>query len=410
MIKKIKEILNSQDKFLIFIFILSLLIRLSYVIPLNPDKLSPDAYDWMNTAWQVVTEGTYGGTWRPPGYITYLAGVFFIFGKSILAARILNALLGSLTCVFLYFIGQKIFSSSVGRLAAFLLTFYPYLIAYTGDLISETFLTFIIALAILYVLKTSEKPCIKNIILTGIFIGYAGLTKSTVLPFFLFACAWLWWATKSFKTGFFVGIVTLLTIAPWTLRNYLYYNKDYIMPVSTPWYSFYGSSQDGALLMESQGEIDTPQTQDKIPQGAIPEDWEYISNLPLPERDRICKQKAFEWIRNNPDKYIWLLYKRFIHFWRLYPMMAYRWQKRLAMVTSGIYIPLCIVGIFLSLKNLRKTSLLLGLFVFYTLVHIFFVVTLRYRIPIDPYIIIFASFTLQQLHEKVFKISRNKPI
>ncbi|PKM92545.1 MAG: hypothetical protein CVU80_02785, partial [Elusimicrobia bacterium HGW-Elusimicrobia-4] len=115
-----------------------------------------------------------------------------------------------------------------------------------------------------------------------------------------------------------------------------------------------------------------------------------------------------EWIKNNPEKFRWLVKRRLIHFWRLYPMMAYKWQKVVAMMTSGIYIPLCLIGIILSIKNFQKTSLLICLFIIYTLVHLPFVATLRFRIPIDPYIIIFAAYTIHFIWIKLksFILSR----
>lgn len=393
---KFLEILKDDKKFVWFIFIISLIIRLVYVLPLSPDKLSPDAYNWMNIAWSIATGHGWGDTWRPPGYALWLGIIFSVFGKSILIARIFNGLLGSITCVIIFLIGKKIFSSTVGKISAFLVAFYPYLIAYTGDLLSETFLTFIISIAVLFVILTNENPAWKNIIITGILIGLAGLTKSTILPFFFLACGWLWWQTKSFRTGFMVGVFTLLTIAPWTLRNYLYHDKNYVMPVNTPWYSLYGSSCDEAFWNEMIGEFDKPHD-DKMNAPAIPKDWGYISSLPLAERDQLCKEKALTWIQKNPDKFFALIWLRLKHFWRLYPMMAYSWQKHAAMATSGIYIPLALLGLVFSWRNFNKTSLIFALFASYTLVHIFFNVTLRFRIPIDPYIIIFASYFLYKI-------------
>ncbi|MDD5687990.1 MAG: glycosyltransferase family 39 protein [Elusimicrobia bacterium] len=392
----ILKFIYSEKKYLLFIFLTALFIRLIYVIPLSPEKLSPDSYGWMSIASGIASGNGYGDTWRPPGYPAFLAIIFFIFGKSILFVRVINSIISALTCVIIYFVGKKIFSPVVGKISAVLLCFYPYVIAYTGDLLSETFYTFLTALSIYYILICSEKPSIKNIIFTGILFGITALTKSTILPFFFFACAWLWWRTKKIKVGFFVGICTIITLAPWTFRNYFYYSKNYIMPINTPWYSFYGATCDEALWMETYGELDTP-APDAIVTPAIPKDWEYISTLPLPERDKICKEKSFNWIKNNSHKYTYLLYKRFIHFWRLYPMMAYKWQKYMAMVTSGIYIPFAFAGIVLSIKNIGKTSLLIALLSIYTFVHLFFTVVLRYRIPVDPYVMIFASYTIVEI-------------
>ncbi|OGR60589.1 MAG: hypothetical protein A2X34_03070 [Elusimicrobia bacterium GWC2_51_8] len=74
------------------------------------------------------------------------------------------------------------------------------------------------------------------------------------------------------------------------------------------------------------------------------------------------------------------------------------------MATSGLYLPLAAIGFFLSLAAFKKTSLLLALFATYTLSHIFFTTTLRYRIPIDPFLIIFAAYSL----DRAYGICRNR--
>ncbi|HAT71871.1 MAG TPA: hypothetical protein DCS63_03550 [Elusimicrobia bacterium] len=401
MIKKITEWFDIEKNFLLAWLGLALLLRLAFVIKTGSGGISPDAGDWMNTAWSVATGQGFGGSWRPPGYVFYLAGVFLVFGKSVIAVKLLNALLGTATALLAYHTAKLLFSQRTARITAALISFYPYFIAYTGDALSETFLTFMLAAAVYLIARTASKPSWGNIAVTGIFIGLTGLTKSTTLPFFMLACAWLWWRA-GLRAGFMVGVFTLLTIAPWTLRNYFHYDKSYIMPVSTPWYSLYGASCDEALWPETLPELDTPPT-DELNALAIPKDWGYVASLPLPERDKYCKEKALAWLKANPEKFRLLVYKRFLHFWRLYPMMAWRWQKHLAMATSGIYIPLCVIGLALAWRKFRGTSLIIALFAAYTAVHLFFVVTLRYRVPMDTFVIMMAALALDEA------LSRLKP-
>ncbi|MDD5208703.1 MAG: glycosyltransferase family 39 protein [Elusimicrobiales bacterium] len=397
---KLGELIKSEKNFLVSVFCFSLLIRLAYALPLPADKLSPDAAGWIDIGWGLAQGAGFGGSWRPPGFGFFLAFIFSVFGKSILAVRAAQALLGAFTCVLVYKTGKRLFSENTGRIAAALMSFYPYFLAYTGDVISETFLMFMIVSSVFYTVKTSQEPGWKNIVITGVLFGFTGLTKSTTLPFFLLSCAWLWWNTKSFRTGFLVGLCTLAAIMPWSLRNYFHYDKSYVMPVNTPWCQLYGSSCDTAFWSEMMGELDTPQS-DKMTEPAIPKDWLELKTLPLPERDKICKKKAFDWISANPDKFYSLCWLRFKHFWRLYPMMAYPWQKYAAMATSGLYIPLAFAGFLLSIKQFKKTSLLMALFASYTLVHLFFVVVMRYRVPIDPFLILMAAYTLNALLEKL---------
>ncbi len=393
MIKKITAWLSIEKNYLLAWLGLAFLLRLAYVIKTGSGGLSPDAESWMNVGWSIASGQGFGGSWRPPGFAFFLAGIFAVFGKSIIAVKLSQTVLATATLYLVYRTARELFNDLTARITLALLSFYPYLVAYTADVISETFLAFMISAAVYCVVRTVKKPSWGNLALAGFLIGCAGLTKSVVLPFFMLAGAWIWWRSGSFKAGFMVGVFALLTIMPWTLRNYFHYDKSYIMPVSTPWFSLYGSSCDTAFVLELTGESDAPQSAE-ISAAAPPKDWAYLYSLPVPERDRICKEKALAWIKADKGRYCYLLYLRAKHFWRLYPMMAYRWQKYAAMATSGVYIPLAFFGILLSWRNFRNAILPLALLVSYTAVHLFFATSLRYRIPVDPYFMMFTACAL----------------
>lgn len=160
-------ILKSEKYFLIFLFLFALCIRLAYVLPLSPSQLSTDTGEWIGIGESIASGHGVGDAWRPPGYPAVLAGIFVVFGKSVVAVRIFNSIIGALTCLIIFFIGKKLFNSQVGKIAGVLLSFYPYLINYTGDLLSETFFTFILSLSILTIFIAKEKPCVLNFVACG---------------------------------------------------------------------------------------------------------------------------------------------------------------------------------------------------------------------------------------------------
>jgi 4-amino-4-deoxy-L-arabinose transferase-like glycosyltransferase len=402
---KIFETLRAEKYFLPALFLAALAARLAYSLRLSPLSISPDSLDWTGIAGQLVSGKGFGDTWRAPGYPVYLSAIFLIFGKSVAAVRVFNALLGSLNCLVIFMAGKKLFGSAVGRIAALMLAFYPYLIAYSGDLLSETLLTLMISLSLLMIIESSENPSTMNLVLTGVVMGLTVLTKATILPFFLLACGWLWWNTKKLKAALIVGALTLLTIAPWTARNYAHF-KQFIL-VSPGSYSLWLASNDEALHLETTGELDSPVG---VTFHWSPERANELNKLPLVESEKIYKAEALAWIKANPEKFHFLIRKRLVHFWRLYPMMAYKWQKAAAMLTSGIYIPLCFIGIILSIKDFKKTSLLIALFAVYTFVHLFYTAMVRYRVPIDPFIMIFAAYTVHYVYAKFAKGGLNEKI
>ena len=386
---------HDERRFLAAVIGFGLLLRLALVLKTGAGGLSPDSGDWMRIAMSVASGDGFGGTWRPPGYAAFLAAIFFVFGKSVIAAKLANVALGGATMYLAYRIALALFDRTTARVTLVMTSFYPYLLAYTADVLSETLLTFMIAASVLALVMAAEKPIMRRLAPAGLICGLTALTKSVVLPFFLLAGVWLWVRTRRISAPLLVALFGALTLAPWSLRNYFHYDSSYVMPVNTPWYSLYGSTCDEALADASKGEITKGAGVPEYNQ-FLPADWEAVGAMPIPERDKYCKKKVKAWISANPGKYARLLALRLKHFWRLYPIIAYGWQKAAAMATSGIYIPLALVGIFLARPFIGRASLLLALFAAHTLVHLFFAVTLRYRVPIDPYVMMFAAFAMTE--------------
>jgi len=113
------------------------------------------------------------------------------------------------------------------------------------------------------------------------------------------------------------------------------------------------------------------------------------------QADKLFWKEGLKWVKNNPDKFMWLLWRRFLRFWRLWPYMATKKNKIIAGLTSGIYLPLAWLGMFLSLKRYwKETLLLIFLFISYTLAYLPFHGMIRYRTPIDPLVLVFTGYTV----------------
>ena len=150
------DVFIKKNRFHVYLFLLAFLIRLVYVLFFSQGRLSPDAYDWMETGWQIARGLGFGGSWRPPGYAFFLGGLFFVFGKSVTAVFLAQAGLGAGACVLAAKTAERLFNEATGRITGALTAFYPYFIAYTADLLSETLLTFMLAASVFYLVKTSR--------------------------------------------------------------------------------------------------------------------------------------------------------------------------------------------------------------------------------------------------------------
>lgn len=399
----------SEKKILTLIFLVALAVRLAYVLFFAGSYLSPDSSEWIANAQLIISDHTYGDSWRPPLYSFFLALVYFLFGQTLLAIRLTQSLLGAATCLLVYYISRTVFNKKVGFSGACLCSFYPYFIYYTGDVLAETLLTFLLAASIECLVYFQEEPTWPKAILAGFCLGLTSLCKPVILPFVILLPVWgiivyrQQWRQVLPKISIILA-VTILVILPWSVRNYFYYHEFTL--VSTSGASLWLAYNPLAARLEKLPELLSTQDQNSK---VLPEEFEYyprlrfieINNLPRMEADKVFKKEAWDFMKNNPKTVIWLWSKRFFHFWRLYPLVATPANKVAAFLTSGLVIIFGWLGLLISLRHWRKTLLFLFLLGTYTVVYIFSLTNIRYRIPIDTCLMVFAAYTLGWLYQRV---------
>ncbi len=143
-------------------------------------------------------------------YPLYLAGVYAIAGYHPIIARILQAVIAGVLSVWLvYLLGKRLFSKTVGLIAAGLTAVYAYFIFYDAALMTEPFFTVTVlamlelSLAIIDKLKENEQH--KRVFTPGIYwwfglgivLGISAILRQTILlwiPFLFlwFRFSWTW--------------------------------------------------------------------------------------------------------------------------------------------------------------------------------------------------------------------------
>lgn len=78
------------------------------------------------------------------GYPLYLGILYYFVGNSIIIARLIKALLGAYTCIYIYKIARNNFGEAVGRVAGVLAMLLPNLIYYCGLHVKETEMVFLV--------------------------------------------------------------------------------------------------------------------------------------------------------------------------------------------------------------------------------------------------------------------------
>ncbi len=388
---------SDRIKYLSLLFLLALLIRILFVF-FYPHETQPDEGSWESAAIALNSGQGFGDTPRHPGYIVFLSAVFMVSGDgNITAVRLVQSILSALQIVLIFLLAQRIFEKElVSWLAAVFLTFYPYAVYHTAHLLCESFYSFMLTLLFYLIFSLlSRKRAVLFSIFGGAAFGAAVLTKSTVLPVLPFIIAWFAVNRIGWKPSVIFLIAAGLTILPRTVQNYKRYGE--FVPVNLSGSYFFQANNPKTPQMEK----DTRELKEVY--WYSPE-WREIAKLPPIQADREYRRQSLEFIRENPGTVLHLMKLRFLHFWRLYPITKSKLRRTVAMLSSGILLPLCWVGIILSLPHWRKTFVLLALIACFNLVHLIFLSMLRYRVPIDPFFLIFAAYASVEL----FTFVRNR--
>lgn len=408
-------IFQNKKKVLLIIFAFSFFLRFAYIVTLKPENISPDSGQWNENACNIANGKGYGSSWRAPVYSYLLAGIYYLSGdhpedgqpkKGIFFARIFQTVISSLTIILVFLIAKQVFNGTVGLISAFLASFYPYFIFFTGDILAETTYTFFIALSIYLLLALYKKNCLKNRIFAGISLGLTFLTKGSFLIFFFFVFIWILIKERNFptaiKNSIQIFLFSLLIMLPWAIRSSIFYNSFMIMPPGGG-REIWRAVNPLAIKLETTGSLNTEKDRWQPSFEYFPKKREKeIQKLGPLVADRQFRKEAMAFIKKDFKGFLRHAKLKFFHFWRLWPRIGSKRNKLIAKCTSAWILPLGWLGIILSLKKYwRTTILLIFLIAAFNFTHMIFFCNIRYRIPIDPYIIIFASYTIFWLGKKL---------
>jgi len=126
-----------------------------------------------------------------PLYPTYLAGVYFFTGGSIVAARGAQALLAGITCALTYLLGLRLLGRACGLIAAVFTACYGPLIFFDLELLPVGLAALMSVLLIHLFLWAKEQPGALPCFLVGLVGALLILTRPNFLLFFAAAAGWL---------------------------------------------------------------------------------------------------------------------------------------------------------------------------------------------------------------------------
>lgn len=346
---------------------------------------------------------------RAPLYPFFLGLIYKIFSVHLFAVRLVQIIIGSLSCGLLYLVTRKLFRESTARIAGLILAFYPLAIYFDGELLIANLLIFLLLLGFWLLLRSRQIN--RQWYLPGLVFGLAAIARPNVLAFVVAIFIWLLFGFKERRWQRLVQFLVpiLIIVAPVTIRNYVkskrlvliawqagtnFYignnpNSDgvtAIMPGTRG--SWWGGYYDAKRLAEQA--MGRPLKGADIDAYWLKQGFKFWQEQPFPAF-KLLLRKVYLWfsgyeVSNDRDIYFFKHYS-FLKFliyrtgWLVFPF--------------GILFPLSLVGIYLSRRKWRQFIPVYLFIISYTLSFVIFFVTARYRMPMVVLLIPFAVFGIE---------------
>lgn len=423
MLNKIKQNPILFDLILIFLFAFAIRLIFVFVIrpmaigPIDPRALDPDKFG-ARAVHLLEGRGFIDvGAGEPevgydPFYSFLLAGVWALSGYSKTPIQIVNSLLGGLTAASTYLLAYYSFGRKVGWGAAILYSCFPLNIWYVPLYRYEVLSTFLIAVSGVFYLRLRNHLYWRDTILMGVTLGLAALTLSTILllPVVLILVSLFGEAHKKQLVARVI-IATLIMSAiifPWSLRNYTI-TKGQIIPVREggAYIFFYGNYavahyNEAPMQLTALREAALTELEAIILEttGAAS-----IDEVDPVERAKIEKQLMVNFLKTQPDQFIWKIIVQSARFWYLGDTMPK------SIFILSIQLPLlimAILGIVQAVRQQKPFLFYLLIIAYFNFIYAVIWVEARYSVPIEPYVMTLAGYGLLSFKPIVTGIERLK--
>ncbi len=375
---------------LLILFFTALAVRLIALLAAGEERATfPDTAEYQTCARNVVERGTFeqeGGlrARRPPLYVFYLALNRLLLGPSTLPPRLGGALLGAAACVLLALLAFRIAGPVPAWIAGFLAAFHPLLSFTSISLLGESVWAPLVIAEVWLLVEAHERNSWKLALAAGGCGGLASLGGVHHLLFVFVAgtAAWLLWRRRKLAALYAAAFV--LAVAPWTLRNALVLKA--FVPVT---------SQGGIALWEAfaPGATGGP----ACTLIAWPPEFR---TLPEVEADRFMRRKAWEAAKANPARVAALAVSKQARFWSIVPNHGEYRTASITIVTvlaMAPPLPFLVYALFLWRRWSPGMKLVLLPIAYTAALHLVFIGSIRYRLPIEPFVLVIAAWTVWQI-------------
>jgi 4-amino-4-deoxy-L-arabinose transferase-like glycosyltransferase/Tfp pilus assembly protein PilF len=341
-----------------------------------------------------------GPFFRAPLYPYFLALIYYIFGHNYFIARIIQALIGSFTCVLIYLLGKKLFNRRVGTIAGFISAFTGIFIFYESELLLPVLILPLNLSFIIMLLNAVERNRRLHWWLAGLFFGLSLIARpdvAIVIPLLLY----LFLRGKNLKVSsvraslFALGVIIPLT--PVAYHNFRSGEK--VLIATQGGINFYignNSTSDGATAefpglgtiwrfedakIQAENDVGRKLSEKEVSGYYYRKGWDFIIHRPL-RWARLMFVKILFWLGS-----IEISNNKSIYFAAQDSLIL----TALLNLNFGIYGALGILGLILFYRRNLNDKIITWYVGLFSLGVLMFFVTARFRLPIIPLLIVFTA-------------------
>lgn len=407
---------QTQPLMLMFLVAFSLRLLASFLLQ---SWISPNTFEYGAIAQNVLAGKGYSlpfiepgieikdpfFSWMPPLYPILVTLFHWFFKNPYFWLLIFQCFISALTCLCIYNIAYRVFGYRTGMLAGFITAIYPLFILIPTKVLPSTLDIFLLSVIIISLFNVKESGKLSYPAITGILLGLFSLSQPQMFGFFPLIIFWLYLnkTQKLLQKGLIISLFILITITPWTARNYLIHNK--LVVVSTNGgYNFWLGNNPTATGIAIKGSLEMLPSEVKDSLSTLSE---------IDFNSRLFRAGIF-YIKSEPLRYLKLAAKKLYFFWFRPDLGLKKDQRRITFLSFYIIQNLflflmSIAGIVLTRNHWRSFSIAYLFIGYYSLIYMNFFFLSRFRWIVDPFLLILMSVFVQHIIERLplcFPISK----
>lgn len=414
---------GEEYKYLSLIVLAGLILRFIYVIETNGSPFFQNLFSDSKIYYDLALKIS-AGDWighqiffMSPGYPYFIAVIFTLFGKSLLAVRLIQVFINAVNIVIIYVIARNLHSDKAGYTAAGVAAVFSPFIFYSGAILLEAVQTFILSIFLLLVTNKALIAKGLNWLWIGVLLGITAYFRANILLLYPVIALWLiiriikrnsdtrllYKSLIYFSLGCFIPVMIV------TARNY-FVGNDFVVISSNGGINFYLGNNEHAI-----GIYKTPEDFDFFNDLSGKKYAERTSGKSFTpsEASSFWVGKSLNYIERNPVDWLKLTGKKILFFFDdnenpqsaiMDPaFIAENYSSVLKLPLPGFFIVFIIslFGFALTWNRRREYTIIYIFIITYVFATVLFFIIGRFRVAASPVFIVFAGIGITEIYQLI---------